>query len=298
MQTNKRRLMKKLCLALAAMMFPIGIYAAEPTVPEGVEFQPNLTYSRAGDEDLRLDLARPKQGHGPFPAMVYVHGGGWSAGSRTDYHSLMLPLARRGIVGISVDYRLTPKHRFPAPLEDVKAAVRWLRANAAKYNVDPDRIGAIGGSAGAHLVALLGTTAAEQEKVSFIVCHGGPYDLELGYRRTLTDPTPGFIAGRYSLEKLIGGPLDRFEQAYRQASPIHHVSKNTPPVLLIHGSLDKTVPVEQAQVFYRKLQELGVESQLVEIADAGHSDFGQSPDRVSAQMFGFLAKHLLPTNNP
>jgi hypothetical protein len=128
-------------------------------VPDGVIFEKGITYGTAAGQALLLDLAKPKEGAGPFPALVLVHGGGWAAGDRSAYHAPMLAWAKLGIVCVSVDYRLAPQFKFPCQIEDVKCAVRWMRANAGKYHVDGDRIGALGGSAGAHLVALLGTTS-------------------------------------------------------------------------------------------------------------------------------------------
>src|SRR5581483_11615346 len=106
----------------------------------------------------QLDMARPKNGDGPFPAVVCIHGGGFRAGSRQGYDGLCLRLAQRGYVAVTASYRLAPQFQFPAAVHDVKAAVRWLRANAKKYHIDPERIGVTGGSAGGHLAQFLGVT--------------------------------------------------------------------------------------------------------------------------------------------
>ena len=108
---------------------------------------------------MQLDLARPKEGTGPFPAVVCIHGGGFRAGTRDGYDKLCLTLAQHGYVAVTITYRLAPAHQFPAAVQDCKAAVRWLRANAAKYHIDPARIGVTGGSAGGHLAQFLGVTA-------------------------------------------------------------------------------------------------------------------------------------------
>ncbi len=118
----------------------------------------DLLYGKAGDADLKLDLAMPKDGPGPFPVVVCIHGGGWTHGDRADLRTTIETLAGRGYVAVSVDYRLAPKDRFPAAVEDCKAAVRWLRANARQFKIKPDRIGVVGFSAGAHLACLLGVT--------------------------------------------------------------------------------------------------------------------------------------------
>jgi acetyl esterase/lipase len=123
-----------------------------------VRVERDLTYGKGGNVDLKLDLAMPNQGNGPFPAVVCVHGGGWKAGNRQQLEKTIEGLAARGHVGVTISYRLTPTAQFPAQIEDCKAAVRWLRANAAMYHVNSERIGALGFSAGGHLVCLLGTT--------------------------------------------------------------------------------------------------------------------------------------------
>src|SRR5262249_30189163 len=126
-----------------------------PAVPDNVVFETGIEYANPDGQHLQLNLARPKAGNGPFPAVVCIHGGGFRAGKRESYDSLCLKLAQHGYVAMTVTYRLAPKFPFPAAVHDVKAAVRWARANAAKYHVDPARIGVTGGSAGGHLAQFL-----------------------------------------------------------------------------------------------------------------------------------------------
>ena len=122
--------------------------AAELAIPDNVTFERDITYAEAGGARMQLNLARPKNASGPLPTVLCIHGGGFRAGSREGYNKLCLSLAQRGFVAATISYRLAPMHQFPAAVHDTKAAVRWLRANAAKYGINPDRIGVTGGSAG------------------------------------------------------------------------------------------------------------------------------------------------------
>ena len=237
--------------------------------------------------------------------MVFVHGGGWGAGERSAYHPLMLGWAQHGIVCVSVDYRLAPKYHFPSQLEDVKCAVRWVRANAGKYHIDPQRIGASGGSAGANLVGLLGTTSGSgkwegrggsegySSAIQMMICHGTPADLLLGWEHAPRQHQPEGSSARGMLINFLGGPPDQIKAAYLEASPVQHVSKDTPPTLLLHGAEDPLVPIEQAEVFAAALEKAGVSVELVRMEGAGHSDFGKEPDKVIARVNDFLRKHLV-----
>ncbi len=172
--------------------------AAEP--PANVAVEKDITYGKGGTEDLKLDLARPERAEGQLPAIVYIHGGGWSGGARKDYGGEIQEAAKRGYVAVTVGYRLTrpdkegkAKYPFPAQIEDCKCAIRWLRANAEKYHVDPNRIGATGGSAGGHLSLLVGVTGSEKKfdgtggnpdassQVQAVVNYFGPTDLARMY---------------------------------------------------------------------------------------------------------------------
>src|SRR5580658_11071387 len=145
-----------------AFVFLLGsaqLAQAAPHVPENVIWQTDIEYSNPDDQHLQLNLARPKTGEGPFPAILCIHGGGFRAGTRDGYDGLCIKLAEHGYVAATMTYRLAPKYKFPAAIYDCKAAVRWLRANAATYKINPDKIGVTGGSAGGHLAQFLAVTA-------------------------------------------------------------------------------------------------------------------------------------------
>lgn len=239
-----------------------------------IQVENDLVYGKAGKTELKLDLAMPKDGEGPFPALVCIHGGGWREGDRKGMKDTIAALAGRGYVVISPEYRLAPEHRFPAQIEDCKAAVRWLRANAGKYRVNAERIGALGFSAGGHLACMLGVTnkddglegnggnAEQSSAVQAVVSFFGPTDLT---REGWTKE----VRSRY-ITPFLGGALAEKPEAYKKASPITYVRKNAPPFLLIHGTEDKVVPFQQSQDLAEKLQKVGVSARVIPVTGEGH----------------------------
>jgi acetyl esterase/lipase len=227
---------------------------------------------------LTMDVYNPKNGGSPHPVIVYVHGGGWTGGDKSDGIGLLLKeeLIQRGYLFVAINYRLAPKYSFPDPIEDVKCAVRYLRANAAQYNLDPDRIGALGGSAGGHLVGLLGTSdakagwdegeyAGQSSRVQAVVDMYGPADLVALF------PSSNRLQSQQIFKIDSAEELSRF-------SPVTYVSPDDPPFLILHGELDEVVPLEQSQIFYDKLKAAGIPVELVVVKNAGHSFQPQGED--------------------
>jgi acetyl esterase/lipase len=277
---------------------------AAPKAPDEVEYLPDITYTKAGGVELQLDIAMPKEGAGPFPAIVCVHGGGWHSGSRKSYTPVIWECAKRGYVGVTVSYRFAPQHKFPAQIEDVKAAVRWLRANAAKYKIDPDRIGATGGSAGGHLVGLLGVTSKEDKlegngghldqssRVQAVAPMFGGFDLTVAWEHAPKQPPLEAAYLRKVGEDLIGGLPSAKPDVWKAASPITYVTKDDPPFLLIHGTADTLVPLEQSELMEKKLKESGVPVELMRVQGAGHGFKGKELEDVGSATFEFFNKHL------
>ena len=145
-------------LAAAMLVFGPGSKVVPGAEPPKTTTEQDIVYTKAGSVELKLDMARPAEGDGPFPAVLVIHGGAWRQGNKADVRQILPQFAKRGYVAISPQYRFCPKDTFPAQVHDVKAAVRWLKTNAKKYKVDPERIGAIGFSAGGHLALMLGLT--------------------------------------------------------------------------------------------------------------------------------------------
>ncbi len=253
-------------------------------------------------DECHLDMMTP-EGEGPFPAVVCVHGGGWHAGSRKSYMPFLGELAKRGYVGVTISYRFAPKHRFPAQIEDVKSAVRWLRANAKRYRINPDKIGAIGDSAGGHLVDLLAVTGKDDglegkgneeqsSRVQAAVALYGPSDLAFGYECSSlqTKMEGGYV--RMALSQLLGGTPEKFAGRYRAASPVTYASKDDPPILLVHGTKDTLVGIEQSEILERKLKDAGAGAELLRIEGAGHGFQGDELKKAVDASLKFFDKHL------
>jgi acetyl esterase/lipase len=263
------------CAAVAAPPGGPG-EAAASSLPADVVYCPGLTYRSVGKVELKLDLASPKKGKGPFPAVLLIHGGGWLTGDRKSNTPLLWKLAQEGYVAVSVSYRLAPAHPFPAAVHDVKAAVRWLRASADKYRIDPNRIAALGYSSGGHLACLLGVPVPVKElegqddlkghssKVQAVVCYYGITDLERLHQNSR------FLT-RYAAETFLGGTPKQVGDRYVMASPTSHVSKGMVPTLLIHGTADTVVPFEQSQRYAKQLKEAGREVEFLVLEGAGHN---------------------------
>ena len=268
-------------------------------VPEGVKVERNLEYARVGDSALLLDIYRPETSGGPLPLIVWVHGGGWSGGSKQYTQAVLF--ADKGYVVASIDYRLTGVATFPAQIEDCRAAIRWLRANAAKYDIDPKRIGVWGGSAGGHLVAMLGTSAEmthwdtvggntdQSTRVQAVCDFFGPSSF-------LVDEMPGRARTAESpVGRLLGGPVDERKEEARQASPLTYVSADDAPFLIVHGDQDKTVSLKQSELLADALKKAGVEVTFVTVKNGGHG-FGPesepNPQEIRAMVLAFFDKHL------
>ncbi len=217
---------------------------APPKLREGVKVLRNLQYVEGGHERNRLDLYLPEKAEGRLPLVVWIHGGAWRGGSKDDVPAL--PLVGKGYAVASINYRLSQHAVFPAQIEDCKAAIRWLRANAAKYHLDPDHIGVWGASAGGHLVALLGTTGGvkdlegnganldQSSRVQCVIDWFGPTELTTMGEQGDKPGSPVAL--------LIGGLVQENREKARKASPLTYVSKDSAPFLIMHGDKDNLVP--------------------------------------------------------
>jgi acetyl esterase/lipase len=278
----------------SAMASVTALCAAGLTVPDDVIFERNIDY--APITGMQLNLARPKSGEGPFPAVVCIHGGGFRAGTREGYDPLCIKLAQQGYVAITVSYRLAPASQFPDAVHDCKAAVRWLRANASKYHVDVRRIAATGGSAGGHLAQFLGVTAGlkefegdggnagESSSVSCVVNFYGPSDFTKSYGKS--------VDAAEVLPLFLGGDLDHERARHIRASPLYWVTPDAAPTLCIHGTEDKYVAYEQAVWLIERLKACGVEAQLLTLEGAGHGFKDADAEKADQALFAFLASHL------
>jgi len=254
-----------------------GPSPARAQVPDSVELLQDIEYGKGGPKPLFLDVARPKgAAAGPLPLVVMIHGGGWQKFDKGHERSRLLLLAQNGFVGASVDYRLSGEAKCPAAIEDCKCAIRFLRSHASDYGADPDRIGVWGTSAGGHLAAMLGTAGESaglegrggcdgvSSRVQAVVNWYGMVDLTVGHE--------AFQKGRgIALLEFLGGTYEEQPELYRLASPIRYITRDDPPMLLMHGEYDELVPLAQAEAMHHALQAGEVASELMVIRNAGHS---------------------------
>jgi len=299
---------QNLVAALACIQLPLSYFGQCAAADNGqIVIEDDITYGRAGDTELKLDLARP-QGDGPFPAIVFIHGGGWYQGNRQAYRGQIQEAARRGYVAATISYRLmkfdetkkettTAIPNFPAQIRDAKAAIRWVRANAEKYHVDPSRIGVTGASAGGHLSLLVGLTApaanldghggnpTHSSRVQAVVNVFGPTDMAACYEKSS-------VAWIFRL--FMGGTPSEVPGHYVAASPITYVSKDDPPVLTLHGDKDALVPVEQARALDEKMKSVGASHTLIVFEGQGHGFGGEAAKKAADATWEFFDRHLKP----
>jgi acetyl esterase/lipase len=285
----------RFALVLLAAFLSLSSRAAELTVPDNVTFERDVEYANAGGAKLQLNLARPKDVKGPLPAVLCIHGGGFRAGSREGYNKLCLTLAQRGFVAATISYRLAPAHQFPAAVHDTKAAVRWLRANAARLGIDPTRIGVTGGSAGGHLAQFLGVTAGVKEfegadnsgfssAVTCVVNVYGPSDFTKSYGKS--------VDAHVVLPMWLGGDVDTARAKHIQSSPLNWVTPSAAPTLIIHGTEDKYVAYEQALWMRDRLTACGVPVELLTLEGAGHGFKGADAEKSEAALLAYFEQRL------
>ena len=241
----------------------------------------DVTYARYGDRTLEMDIYRPKGEWGALPAVVCIHGGGWAKGDRTSHAKIAQALAARGYVAATISYRLSGEAPFPAQIYDCKAAVRFLRANAKTYGINPDQIGAIGLSAGGHLTALLATSGGVEElegngghaQFSSTIQAAVPMGAQTDLLSDRTREISAIEARGKIWRQFLGGALADQPDTYRLASPLHHLDKTDPPVWLITGQNDD--PSTHATAFRQRMQQLSLQSDLTIIPDAPHAFIGR-----------------------
>jgi len=275
--------------------------------PKGVRVERDIQFVPGGDEAQRLDLYLPEQpGDKPRPLLVWIHGGGWRGGNKAGNPGA--GLVGKGYVAASVEYRFSQKALFPAQIQDCQAALRWLRANSKKYGIDPDHIGVWGSSAGGHLSALVGTAggkkafapiggnAEQSDRVQAVVNFYGPADFNTVMQQAEDDQNIKNIfkfntpADPYS--GLIGVPLGSDKQKTDAVSPVHYVSKDNPPMLILHGTKDALVPYAQSVELAAALREKGVEVLLQTLPGAGHGGPVFNKPAVNTMIEKFFDKHI------
>ena len=249
-----------------------------------------IEYARPAGTPLLLDLRVP-DGAGPHPVILYLHSGAWITGDRTG--GAAIRQASRGYAVASIDYRLAPRSTWPAQLDDVKSAIRWVRANAAQYGLDPDRIAVFGSSAGGHIAANLGTNPDPDTRVRAIVDMYGPTDLLKIDEQKLPCANP--LDGNASWmppSLLIGCPIQQCREKTELANPIRFVTPDDPPFLILHGLLDCLVPAQQSVSLHEALQTAGVSSRLILIPNGEHGGDAFDEQQYKQAISDFLDEHV------
>ncbi|MCW8131252.1 MAG: alpha/beta hydrolase [Planctomycetota bacterium] len=276
---------------VALLLVPFALRAEDAAVA----WTRDVVFAEPGGEKLKLDLAKPAQGDGPFPIVVCIHGGAWRAGNKAGMREWLAALAAKGYAAALIDYRLAPASKFPAQIEDVKDAIRYLRAHAKDLKLDPERLATLGESAGGHLALLAGFTEAKDglegkpaadapsTRVQAIVNFYGPTDFT-----SKTD----WDAVRLAQAKDFLGTADQTAEVVKKASPITYLDAKDPPVLTIHGADDRVVPVDQAKHLHEALKKDGVKEKLVVLEGQGHGWRGETKTDTMRQAVEFLNEAL------
>ena len=279
-----------------------------PRAPQGVKLLRDLAYADTDNPRQRLDLVLPEKriGNDPLPLVVWIHGGGWRNGDKRNGINRVAPVVATGrYVGATIGYRLSGEAQWPLQIHDCKAAIRWLRAHAKEYGIDPKRVAVWGSSAGGHLVSMLGVSGGvdvlegklgehldQSSRVQAVVNYYGPSAL------LLMNSKPSRIdhdAKESPESQLIGAPIQTVKAKTRQASPLMHVTPDDAPHLHVHGTDDPLVPFHQSQIYHAALKKAGVESTLITVQAGGHS----APRPVDVrQVRAFLERHLYGRGEP
>jgi acetyl esterase/lipase len=293
-------------LAAAPLLSPAQPAPKPPGLPAGIKLERDLAYLPEGDAAQKLDLYLPEQPPAkPLPLIVHIHGGGWRGGNK--FPCPVTGMVLKGYVVASVEYRFSQKALFPAQIQDCQAALRWLRAHSKKFGFDPQRVGVIGASAGGHLSALVGTAGGKQafapigghldqsDRVQAVCDIFGPADFTTVVQQAAADKNVKNIftfnspSDPYSL--LIGTQLDDTPKA-TAVSPIHYLSKDSPPFLILHGTHDTLVPYAQSEQLAAALKAKGVETWLQTLPGSGHGGPAFGKPAVLKLTQDFFDKHL------
>jgi len=262
----------------------------------------DVTYCTVDGVALKMDIYYPASADGLWPVVLYVHGGAWVRGSKSEGAGMgdQFALTAAGFLYVAIDYRLAPEYKFPAMIEDAKCAVRYLRAHSMEYNLDPERIGALGGSAGGHLVSLLGLSDPsagwdvgqyldQSSRVQAVVDYFGPSDLTVSSFDTEEN-------GNNAVE--VFGTDDPNDPALAAASPVTYITSDDPPFLILHGNKDTAVPIAQSQILYDQLTAAGVPATFVIVRNAGHGfaptggTISPTRQEISQMVVNFFNQHL------
>lgn len=272
-------------------------------LPVGVTLERDVVYSRPGGRELKLDVFAPESQVGLAPAIVYVLGSGWNGGDKSHFWRQAAHMATLGFVGVCIEHRGSAEAHYPAAVDDAKTAVRWLRANATRYRVDPERIGAAGGSSGGHIASMLGVTRsmASMSEASEYAGFSADVRAVAAFNPALDLRVVGTTAeGRPLPERFLGVPMDEDPARWAAASPITRVDRNSAAFLILHGTDDVATPYAQATAMVRTLEQAGVSVELLTADGVGHGFFNTPPwyQPTLERMAEFFVRVLGPGAGP
>ena len=274
----------------------VPLISVPKNLPEGVTREVGIEYGKVGDRSLKLDLYHPVKPSQPLPVILFIHGGGWKGGDRSDMAFYCLKYAERGYITATISYRFSQEAPFPAAVSDAKCAVRFLRAHAAQYGISPNQIAVSGNSAGGHLAMMVGYSSDRPEfegeggnpgvssAVQAVIDFYGPVDL-----------TTEFARKQGVLKSFLGGKTwEEAPDLFKKASPITYLNPGDPPTLVIHGTIDDIVPIDQADLLAGKLKELGIPCMYDRVEGWPHTmDLAEGVNRhCGYYMDLFLGEHL------
>lgn len=291
-------------LTVALALGRVPLVDTEPAIPATVEAHRDLVFRQVDDvRDLALDLYRPKTPPASAPLIVFVHGGSWRGGERDDYRRYLVDYAAKGYVTASVSYRLAQEAHYPAAVDDVRSALAWLAARSGRYGFDPGRVALVGGSAGAHLAMLVAYSSPLESGTS--AAGDRPDGRESGPALTIrgvvnfygpADLTSEFARSHPTVQDFLGASYESAPDVFRRASPIVHVTPDDPPTLVLHGTLDEVVPIEQSDRLVARLEEAGVPHEYHRLAGWPHTMDAAIAVNEYAQyhMDRFFERYLIP----
>ena len=291
-----------LALLALALIPPTASHSQSPepisrALPDDVAVTRDLVYAAYGERRLSLDLYMPsRRDDGLLPTIVVIRGNGWLSGDKEHFGPIAAALAKRGLAAVSIEFRASGEATFPAAVQDTKAATRWVRANATRYQLDPNAIGAIGGSSGAHLAVYLGVTGDDRQ----LEGDGGNRGVSSAVSAVVGLATPTDLGsiehpgGVTMVTAFLGAAYEEDASLWERASPARHVDPSSPPLLLMHSENDAVVPYEQSLHLARQYEAAGVPVEVVLIPDAPHAFwrftewFDDTMDRAAAFFLGHL----------
>ncbi|MSU23062.1 MAG: alpha/beta hydrolase [Opitutus sp.] len=299
-------------LLVVALLVTVATCAAQtsPRVPAGTVVERDLVFARAGEQNLVLDLYLPEKRPASLPVVLWIYGGAWRSRNRAQQAPKASWLAGHGYAVAVIDYRLSSEARFPAQINDCKAAVRWLRAHATKFGLDGNRIGAWGESSGGHLATLLGVTggvadlegelghAEQSSRVQAVVDFFGPTDFLQMAAHALPGATLQHDSPDSPESRLVGGAIQENAAKVARANPIVYVTREVPPFFIVHGEQDLSVPLHQSELLFAALQAARRDVTFYKIAGAGHSGPLFTTEPLRAAVLAFFDQQLKSSSPP